>query len=108
MLDGLPGPRRLEDRERLVEHSRTLAVVELLARDRVLAGELVAPEPDAQGEAAVAQPVKGRGLARDLAGRRRASGVIIGPSRMRSVAPAIAARVTCGSATAVTGSRQRS
>jgi hypothetical protein len=59
MVDGLPGPSRLEDPERLVEHSRALAVVELLARDRVLAGELVAPEPDAQGEAPAAQPVKG-------------------------------------------------
>ena len=63
---GSPGPSRLEDPERLVEHSRALAVVELLARDRVLAGELVAPEPDAQGEAAVAQPITGRSLARDL------------------------------------------
>jgi len=47
MADPLPGPGRLEDPERLVEHSGALAVVELLARDRVLAGELVAPEPDA-------------------------------------------------------------
>jgi hypothetical protein len=42
-----------------------------------------------------------------LAGRRRASGVTIGPSRMRSVASAIAASVICGSATSRTGSRQR-
>jgi hypothetical protein len=42
-----------------------------------------------------------------LAGRRRASGVTIGPSRMRSVALAIALSVICGSATCVTGSCQR-
>ena len=40
-------------------------------------------------------------------GRRRASGVTIGPSRIRPVAAATAASVIRGSATASTGSRQR-
>src|SRR5215207_5261943 len=42
-----------------------------------------------------------------LTGLRRASGVTIGPSRIRSVAVAIAASVIHGSATSTTGSRQR-
>jgi hypothetical protein len=40
-----------------------------------------------------------------LTGLRRASGVTIGPSRIRSVAVAIAASVIHGSATSTTGSR---
>jgi hypothetical protein len=64
----LSRPRRLEDVERFVEHPRAVAVVELLAGDRVLAGKTVAAEADAQRESAVAQPVEGRGLARDLGG----------------------------------------
>jgi hypothetical protein len=40
-------------------------------------------------------------------GRRRASGVTIGPSRTRSIAVATAASVIHGSATARTGGRQR-
>jgi hypothetical protein len=42
-----------------------------------------------------------------LTGRRRASGVTIGPSRTLSVDMAIAASVIHGSATSATGSRQR-
>src|SRR5215207_424022 len=42
-----------------------------------------------------------------LTGRRRASGVTIGPSRTPAVAVAIAASVIHGSATSTTGSRQR-
>jgi hypothetical protein len=43
-----------------------------------------------------------------LAGRRRASGVTMGPSITSSVAAAIAAKVIHGSATFFIGSRQRS
>ena len=42
-----------------------------------------------------------------LTGRRRASGVTIGPSRTLAVEVAIAASVIHGSATSTTGSRQR-
>src|SRR5918992_5895418 len=66
VLHELSRPGGLEDLERLVEHLSALAVVELLACDRVFAAELVAAEADAKGQAAIAEPVKGRGLARHL------------------------------------------
>jgi hypothetical protein len=102
----LAGPGGLENPERLIEHPCATPVVELLAGDRVLAGEVVAAEPDSQRQPATAEQIEGRRLARDLAGRRRASGVTIGPNRIRSVAAAIVASVIWVSPIAFAGSRQ--
>ena len=97
-----PGGR--QDLERLVEHARASAVVELLAGDRVLAREPVAPRPTPS----VSRPPLSRSSVAvsraTLTGLRRASGVTIGPSRIRSVAVATAVSVIHGSATSTTGS----
>jgi hypothetical protein len=66
MLHKRSRPGGLQDLECLIEHPRAHPIVELLARDRVLPGETVAAEPDAQRQPAAAQPVEGGGLARDL------------------------------------------
>jgi hypothetical protein len=81
--------------------------VELLAALRELPGETVATHADAEGETPAAEPVERCRLHGDWTGRRRGSGVTIGPSRTRSVAVATAASVIHGSATCSTGSRQR-
>jgi hypothetical protein len=97
--DRLARPGRGQDLEGLIQHPRTPSVVEFLAGDRVLAGELVAAEADAS----VSRPALSRSSVAvsraTFTGRRRASGVTSGPSLRRSVAAAIAANVIWGSAT---------
>ena len=66
VVDRLAGPGGREDLERLVEHPCAPAVVELLARLRVLAAELIAAQTDAERQPAAAEPVQRRGLPGDL------------------------------------------
>src|SRR6185436_10369810 len=60
------GPGGRQDLERLVEHARAAAIVELLAGHRVLAREPVGAQADAEREPAVAEPVERRGFPGDL------------------------------------------
>ena len=66
VVDGLTRPCGRQDLERLVEHPRAPPVVDLLARHRVLASELVAAEADPERQPAAAEPVERRRLPGDL------------------------------------------
>ena len=103
----LTGPGGGEDLQCLVEYLASQPIIELFAGFGQLAAEAVATETHAEGQAATAEPVQGRGFPGDLDRPRLASGVTMGPNRMRSVAVAIAASVIHGSATCRTGARQR-
>jgi hypothetical protein len=100
----LARPGRAQHLERLVEHARPHPVVGLLPGGGQLAAAVTA-QADAQDEP---PPLSRSSVAISRAsftGRRRASGVTIGPSRTRSVVIAMAASTTHGSATACTGAR---
>jgi hypothetical protein len=60
------GPGDGEDLQCLVEHLASQPVIELLVGLGQLAAEAVAAEADAEGEAATAEPVQGRGFPGDL------------------------------------------
>jgi hypothetical protein len=62
----LTGPGGGEDLQCLVEHLASQPVIELLAGLGQLAAEAVTAEADAEGEAAIAEPVQCRGLLGDL------------------------------------------
>jgi hypothetical protein len=66
VVDRRIGPGGGESLECLVEHLASQPVLELLAGFGQLAAEAVAAEADAEGEAATAEPVQGRGFPGDL------------------------------------------
>ena len=96
--EGLAAPEPFEDGERLVEHGRAGAAVELVAAEP---GALVGrgAQADGEGEAPSGEVVEGGGLARDQpGGGARRGGVSIVPRRTRSVRTAIAESSTQASA----------
>jgi hypothetical protein len=66
VIHRLARPGGAEDLERLVEHLRALAIVDLFAGARVLSPELVAAKAYAERQPAAAEHVQRRRLARDL------------------------------------------
>ena len=65
VVDGLAGPRRREDLQRLVEHLTPEPVVKLFARLRQLASEPVTADAHPEREAPSAEPVERHALPGD-------------------------------------------
>jgi hypothetical protein len=106
MVHQLARPGGHEDLERLIERLRAPPRVEFLAGEKEVTPKLSLPSPTP----GVSRPSLSRSSVAvsraTLAGRRRASRVTMGPSRMRSVAVVIAVSVIHGSATSTTGAIQ--
>ena len=100
----LARPRRHAHLEALVEQRRPPLRVGLLVEGRQLPPG-VAAEPDAEGDPPDDSRSSDATSRASFHGRRRGTGVTIGPMRTRSVADAIAASVIHGSAMSTTGAR---
>ena len=106
VVHGLPAPELVEQVQALVEHRRPHPVVELLTEGRQLATALWSrPRPTPSTRRPCERWSRVTVWRARTWGRRRATGVTMGPSRRRSVVMAAAASTTQGSATASTGDR---